>query len=165
MMKMIGIAMIAISCTLIGILYYLNIKARPNELNFFISLLSEYHNQLKWQQKSLEEIVSNFKYNGFENYLITVNKLIKEEGICDSFITKNDLFTAFHLTTDDKKILMAFFEQTGFSGLDTELNLVSKTLSALESLKEEAMAKFKRLGPFSIKLSIVCGIWIIILLF
>ena len=165
MMKIIGIVLIALSIVALGYLYYINLQYRQKELVFFTKLISEYQTRLKWYQDSLAEVIREFKYDDFTEYISEVNNHLSECNYLDSFAKNNENYNKFHLSIDDKKVIENFLKYTGKFGLDSEIELCNKTLKELETLKTEAETKFKNRGPFYIKLSVTIGLLIIILLF
>lgn len=164
MMKIAGTAMLTVSILLLGIKIYEKYKIRPKALNFFIELLTIYKFELKWSRKTIREIISNYQDASFKDYKSEVISLLNEQSLVNAFIENNNKFSALYLNESDELILRNFFIETGKGGLIAETALCDKTIDILTESKENAALNFKKLGPLTIKLSIICGIWLIIML-
>ena len=164
MMKIAGTAMIAISILMFGFFRYERYKTRPKDLEFFIKLLYAYRLELKWSKKSFDEIVSSFKYKGYDQYISEAVGMLNHKTKLEAYIEENSKFVNMSFTADDTAVLKYFFSESGKGNLISEINLCDKTIEILEAKKQEAEANFKRQGPLALKLGIVCGAWLIIML-
>ncbi len=164
MMKIVGIVIITISIVLIGIIQYIKLKSRPMELDLYIKILTEYCNELKWNQKSLKEVILDFKAVDFNEYINETIRLLHEKDYLDSLFDSNEKYRYFHLNPEDESVLRNFCFQSGNYGIENEIKLCEKTIKTLEYYKTEAETKFKKLGLFSVKIALICGIWAFILL-
>ena len=156
--------MIAISVSLIGFLRYEKYKTRPENLDFFIKLLSAYRLELKWSRKSLDDIVKNFHYKGYESYLKEIVSMLDKKTKLEAYAEENSYFEKMYLTQEDRSVLKYFFSECGKGSMFSELNLCEKTLETLEAKKQEAAAEFKKQGTLSLKLGVLCGVWLAIML-
>ncbi len=161
MMKIVGIAMIAISTIVVGFIYYDKYKRRVDSLHKFVKLLSCYKFELKWSRKDIKDVLKIFKD---DKYIDEVKTLIYECDLCESFIKKNQLFKYLELNKEDENIIVNFLTDTGKGNFETEYALCCKTLECLEKRQEEAAAQFKKLGPLYLKLGIVCAVGLFIML-
>lgn len=164
MMKTVGIVTILISAFSFGFVRFISLKRRPDELELFIKLITDYNTDLKWQQRSFSQVVCEFKSDRFARYIDKASELVCDCDCLYSFIDGNPYFNEFHFSVQDITVLKYFFSRIGKNSLESEISLCQKTLDTLEVLKAEAISKYKKLGPFTVKLSIVCGIWVAVLL-
>ena len=164
MMRIVGIAIITVSIVLVGLIQYIKLKSRPSELELYINILTEYLNGLKWNQKTLKEVVLGFETNEFCDYISETKHLLEENSYLYSFFEGNNKYSHFHLCAEEENILKNFCFQSGNYNLENEIKLCEKTINLLENYKSEAYAKYKKLGLCGIKISLICGIWALILL-
>ena len=164
MMKIVGIATISISVVAFGFLKFSKLKNRPLELGLFIDILSKYLSDLKWKQLSLSEVIAAYENERFNRYIENTNKLLIDNDYVYSFFEGNNFYSQFHLSIEDSRILKLFFERTGKSSLESEIELCKKVLSKLEFQKEEADSNYKKSGLLALKLSLIFGVWLAVIL-
>lgn len=156
--------MIAISVLLQSFLRYEKYRTRPRDLDLFIKLLGAYKLELKWSRKAFDDIVRDFHYKGYDQYLKEVVSMLDKSPKIKAYIEENSRFSSMNFTSDDVAVLKYFFSESGKGSLLSEISLCEKTLETLEAKKLEAEADFKRQGPLALKLGIVGGVWLIIML-
>lgn len=160
MMKIIGVAIVSVSVLLFGFTYFLKYKQRPEQLELFLNIISIYNSELKWSQKSLFEILSDFKSDKYSDYVTEVKTLYSTgHALSEAFIDNNSVFSGFVLNNHDISVLKYFFEECGKNNLLGEISLCEKTIETLSKRKNDALEEYKKLGPLSLKLSFACGIW------
>ena len=164
MMRIVGIAIIAFSGFLLGFLYYIKIKQRPLELEMFLNLIDKYLTELKWDRKSLKEVINEFNYPKFNDYINEVRVLLKDNDYVYAFVDGNKYFNNMHLLNEEIIVIRNLFETTGQTGYDLEINICEKTRQKIADLKQQAENSFKKSGALILKLSIIICIWIFILL-
>jgi len=160
MMKIIGIVIMTISTILFGLSFYKKYKLRPESIDLFINLISKYLLELKWKRKSFLEVLKECDEN---SYLINFKSLSAFNTLEDSAIYKNNDFDNLYLNDKDVLVIKTFLKDTGKSGFDNEVLLCTNTIDQLKKQKEEAEINYKKMGPLSIKLSVIIAIWIAIM--
>ncbi len=162
MMKIIGIAIVAISTIMFSFMLFEKYKIRPNSLQMYIELIECYYTHLKWHKKSFCETFKNYKTE--DKYLITAKSLLINNCLIDAFVTNNDLFLSLYLTKEDQLIIENFLRNCGKQNYATELNLCEKTLASLSKQKQAAAIKYKDSGSLCLKLGGIAALWIFVLL-
>lgn len=160
MMKIVGIVILTISSVLLGFSCYKKYKIRPESLEMYINLLNKYLVELKWKRKSFVEVLKDC--DGCD-YIKTFRTLSVFHPLEDSAINKNIQFNDLFLNEKDKLIIKCFFKESGKGNLENEITLCNNTLEYLKKQKEDADLNFKKMGPLSIKLSVIIAIWIAIM--
>lgn len=164
MMKIVGIATISISIAAFGFLKFSKLRTRPLELGLFIDILTNYLSDLKWKQLSLSEVMATYENEYFGKYVENVKRLLIDNDYLYSFFDGNDYYSLLHLSIEDMSILRYFFERTGKSSLESEIELCKKVLSKLEYQKEEASSNYKKSGVLALKLSLIFSVWLAVIL-
>ncbi len=162
MMKIVGIAILMISSVLLGMSFYKKYKARPEDLNIFITLLNSYIVELKWKRKTFVDVVKQFKNDN--RYLFSFASLLPFNSVLDSAITKNNEFNNLFLEKKDIEILEHFFNNTGKGSMESEVSLCQSTIELLKNKRDEAEIKMKKMGPLALKICIIIGIWIAVIM-
>lgn len=162
MMKIIGIAIIAISTLLFSFTIYEKYKTRPKSLQKFIDIIEGYTIKLKWHKNSFLETFKDFETN--DEYFLLAKNLIKTDSLLNAFINNNPLYSAMCLSKEDEIILVNFLKNCGRQNYTSEVSLCEKTTSALIKQRENACLKFKNNGSLYLKLGGVVALWIFILL-
>ena len=163
MMKTVGIVTIMISVFSFGFIRFVNLKKRPEELEMFIKLITEYRTDLKWQQRTFTQVLCEFKAESLAKYFSKAAELSLDSDHLYAFTDGNVYFRELHLSAEDITVIKYFLSKIGKNSLESETTLCQKTLETLESLKTEAVSKYKKSGPLTVKLSLICGIWLAVL--
>ncbi len=162
MKKILGIVILMISSILFGLTYYKKYKKRPESIEMYINLLNCYLLELKWKRKSFIEVVKQNR--DMNEYINTFASLVDFHTIAESAITHNDKFVNLYLSSSDIEILNNFFKNTGKGNLESEITLCQNTIELLKVNKEDADISKKKMGPLSLKISVILGLWIAIIL-
>lgn len=162
MNKTLGIVTLMISSILFGLSYYKKYKKRPESLDMYIDLLNCYLLELKWKRKSFAEVIK--QKSELNNYLSTFASLINIHSLTESAIVLNNEFDNLFLLSSDVEILKNFFNNTGKGNLESEILLCQNTIDLLKVNKEEANNSMKKMGPLSLKISVILGLWIAVIL-
>ena len=162
MMKIIGVAILSLSLVLYGLSQYEKRKERKISIELLIDIFSRYFSELRINKKSLSDVIKN--YNSESEYIKECKKLLLNHSLYDSTVVKNSLFSDLYLDNEDEIIVKSFFEKSGKSSYVNELHLCEKVLSALEIRLDNARDCYKKYGPLSIKLSVICAVGIAVIL-
>lgn len=162
-MKIIGIALIAISIICFGFIKTNASKKRPSELDLFIDILSVYKSNLVWEHKSISQVLSEFQSEKYNQYLESVRINMQSNDFYGAFLS-NEEFKKFHLIDSDIKVLGNFFNNLGKYGIDEEIRLCEKSLDFLLIQKNQAEQERERQGKLYFKLGLLFALWVIILL-
>lgn len=162
MIKTIGIVILCVSIFLLGIIYYEKYKKRYRSIALFCEILNKYSVELKLHCKTISEIICEFDNNS--KYIKESKRLIRTNTLYDTMIGSNRYFDELFLINQDIMIISNFFRNCGKGGYKTENELCINTLIALEKLKNDSLDNFKKSGPFVIKLSVICAVWVFIVL-
>ena len=156
--------MIAISIFSAGLTRFFRLKKRPAQLSEFITFFEAYLLELNWSRKSVSEITYNFKDGEFAQYINTAKQLSDSYSPAQAYTDMNSYFEHMQLNSDDRAIIRYFFVESGQGSLAGEKSLCEKTLETLKIRLQEAESDYKRQGMLSLKLGILCGIWLIVML-
>lgn len=162
-MKTIFLVIVTMGALFVGVSinnHYVKRKNFFNELNKFLEYLKI---QVQFQKSKLRQIVVEYKKQSLDvNFIDFLSSFEKYLGCLGDGATFD--FDLNFLKVEEKVTLIRLFTSIGCFHSAGECSNISSALSEVKSFYDSALEKQKKFGPMSVKLSIVCGLMIVLII-
>lgn len=165
MFKIIGMIVIVISTSMIGISCSEKLKKRAGELGLVCHMIEEMSILIRYKALTVYELIENLKKNSMLCTLPFLNEFKADNGLPFKTSWEENVVNIHTFMNDgDIKLLKTLGGTLGTSDIDGQLQSLEVYKADFKLLEKEAIAAYEKKAKLYRSLGLLCGMFVSIML-